>query len=141
MQHNLKKSEQKEPLDIATACKITGLGYPTFYKYFRQERLPHERFGRTILFTNNDIVNFMKRHKKGNWKHVNNEFDVLLDVKCDLKELSRQSGLKYSTLTAKIHQVDLPRFQYGTKIVIPQSEFTRYRKTQQTSEWKRYERL
>ncbi len=141
MQHNLKKSEQKEPLDIATACKITGLGYPTFYKYFRQERLPHERFGRTILFTNNDIVNFMKRHKKGNWKHVNNESDVLLDVKCDLKELSRQSGLKYSTLTAKIQQADLPRFQYGTKIVIPQSEFMRYRKTQQTSEWKRYERL
>ncbi len=120
------------------ALKLTGLCYSTFYYLFRANLLPHHKNGRKLTFDINDILLFMQNNKAGDWSKVSNEKSLLLACKCDVKALSKITKTHYNTVLYNIKKTDLPRFQYGRKIIVPQIYYIKNFSSDKTSQWSRY---
>lgn len=121
------------------AQTLIGLSYITFYANFRKDNIPHERptGSRKITFLKQDILDYMERHKVGDWSDVTKE-DILFDEKVDMKEACRILCIRsYDTFYSIMRNKNLPRFQYNTKIVFCKSLILKYKTSCKRTEWSR----
>jgi len=116
--------EQFGKIEISEVCELTGLRYITFYANFRKDNIEHERRGKKILFVKKDILDYMEKHKVGNWSEVTE--DIIEDEKIDMYEACNMADVCYDTLYGIMRRNNFPRFQYGTKIVFCKSWFQKY---------------
>lgn len=123
-------------ISFEEACKLIGLCYITFYAVFRADNIPHERptGKRKITFLKQDILDYMEKHKVGDWSNVRPE-DITDDEKIDIKEACRIIGVCYDTFYSTMRRINLPRFQYNTKIVFYKCLILKYKESCKRTNW------
>ena len=123
-------------IEIKEASKLTGLCYITFYANFRKDNIPHQRYGKKILFYRKDILEYMERHKAGNWADIT-DVNIINDEKIGIKEACSILNLCYDTFYGIMRRKQLPRFQYGTKIVFCKSFIQEFKNSCVKQKWEK----
>jgi len=137
---NIKsKLEQfRTNISFEEARKLIGLCYITFYSIFRADNIPHERptGKRKITFLKQDILDYMERHKVGDWDSVKVK-DITDEEKIDINEACSIIGVCYDTFYSVMRRKNFPRFQYNTKIVFYKCIILKYKELSKRTEWNR----
>lgn len=118
-------------ISFEEALELIGLCYITFYANFKKDKIPHERptGKRKITFKKQDILDYIENHKTGDWSKVKPE-DITSEEKTDMKGACRILGIRsYDTFYSTMRSNNLPRFQYGTKIVFYKCLIEKYKKS------------
>lgn len=125
-------------ISFEEARKLIGLCYATFYANFRDNSIPHEKptGKRKITFRKQDILDYMEKHKVGDWSKVKPE-DITGEEKIDINEACSVIGVCYDTFYSIMRRNKLPRFQYNKKIIFYKSLILKYKDSCKRTEWSR----